>query len=438
MTKENTHDWFDDLGAVITEPLKFKAKLEIGEDAYTSLKVKKRLGEIWDVVGAATTGVWAANTTIVATTFFPTSGLLAWVGIGTAATPVGWVAAAAVISAGTCYGVIQYMKQQSRDKTTVIPKFINTPIDILGLMLFDLMMPLALKVAAVDGYIHEQEREYIKRYFVDEWGYDKDFINKGLVFTESHLSEFLIREVATSLAKLQKENRDCNFDAMVFEINLFLSNVMEADGRIDEREEMAIEKVNQIFSETGKRKLSGIFSIPLFGKDHEGNKNAQKNSRDENDLLSQRLSKATPVELVMMRELLGLGLSADIPEIISEYRMVVGNALANFARRFGAIDNLTYKAILVVILESLRPAGENIQIYMNKLKGIFTSKQGEAALVDLREEPKIIRGLEQALLDKVKELEAGDPKQFRLGKDVKATIEIIMIGRRQANELVSI
>jgi len=439
MTQENRHGWFDDLDAVIAEPLKFKVKLGIGEDAYTSLKMKKRLSKIWDVVGAATTGAWAANTTVVAATFFPTTGVLAWVGIGAAATPVGWVAAAAVMSAGTWYGVTQIMEKQSRDKTTTIPTFINTPIDVLALMLFDLMAPLALKVAIIDGHVHELEREYIKRYFVDEWGYDKDFINKGIAFTESKVPEFSIKDLAENLAELQKENRDCKFESMAYELNLFLSNVMEADGKIDECEEMAIERVNQIFHETGKWKFSDIFSFPSFGKDHEENSSAQENICDEDDLLDQRLSNATPVELVKMRKLLGLDVSADMSEIVSEYRMVAGNILANFARRFGALDSLAYKEILVAILESLRPVGEDIQIYMNKIKGIFTLRKRETALGDIREEQTIIKGLEQALLDKVKELEAGSAKQPRFGKDVvKATIEIIMIGRRQAAELESI
>jgi|GEM_PF-759623 len=436
MSQENTHGWFDDLDAVIAEPLKFKVKLGIGEDAYTSLKMKKRLGKIWDVVGAATTGAWAAKTTVVATTFFPTSGLLAWVGIGAAATPVGWVAAAAVMSAGTWYGVTQIMGKQSRDKTTTIPTFINTPIDVLALMLFDLMAPLALKVAIIDGHVHELEREYIKRYFVDEWGYDKDFINKGIAFTESKVPEFSIKDLAKNLAELQKENRDCKFESMAYELNLFLSNVMEADGKIDECEEMAIERVNQIFSETGKWKFSDFFSFPSFGKDHEANSGAQEVIFSEVDFLEQRLSNATPAELVKVRELLGLEMSVDASDIANEYRMVVGNTLANFARRFGTMDNLSYKEMLVAILENLRPVDEDIQIYMNKIKSIFSSKKGAVALGDLRRKQEIIAGLEQALLDKVKELEENDPKNPSFGRDVKATIEVIAIGRRQAAESI--
>ena len=298
MSKENADVGFDEVESVIAEPLKFKAKLGVGEDAYTSLKIKNRLSKIWDVLGAATTGAWVAGTSTVATTFFPASGLLAWVGIGTAATPVGWVAAAAVVSAGTWYGVTQLVEKQSRGKTTTIPTFISTPIDVLGLMLFDLMAPLALKIAAIDGHIHELEREYIKHYFVGEWGYDKDFINKGIEFTEKKISEFSIKELAKNLAELQKENRDCNFDAMVAELNLFLSHVMEADGKIDEREEMATEKVNQIFVETGRRSILDIFSFPPFGKDHEKNSNAEENICDEDDLPDQHLTNATSVEFV--------------------------------------------------------------------------------------------------------------------------------------------
>jgi uncharacterized tellurite resistance protein B-like protein len=432
------HDWFDSLDAIVAEPLKFKMKLAIGEDAYTTLKVKKRLGEIWDIIGAASTGGAILNSSVVASTFFPSSGFLAMIGIGTAVTPIGWVVAGTVLSGGAWYGVTQFIEMHSKEKVKVIPEFINTPIDVLGLMLFDLMAPLALKVAAVDGHIHENEMAYIKRYLIDEWGYDKDFIEKGVVFTEIRLSHFSIKEQAKALAKFQKENRDCNFEAMASELNLFLSNVMEADAIIDEREEMAIDRVNQAFSEARKFRFSDVFSFLPFQKKRKKDINIEANLTAKGGILDKRLSNATPEELVRLRQALTLDMNTDEPEIINTYRYAVGNTLANFARKFGVMENLSYKEILVALLESLRPVGEDIQIYKDKIISIFTLKKNDPVLDDDTDEQKIIEGLEQALLDKLESWKSEIQKPPRFGYELAATVEIIMIGRRQKTELKSI
>ncbi|MCZ6488581.1 MAG: TerB family tellurite resistance protein, partial [Gammaproteobacteria bacterium] len=79
--------WFHDIETIVSEPLNFKSKLAIGEDAYTSLKLKNAVFEAWEVAGVATTAVVVAKSSVVATTFFAPSGLLAMIGIGTAATP---------------------------------------------------------------------------------------------------------------------------------------------------------------------------------------------------------------------------------------------------------------------------------------------------------------------------------------------------------------
>jgi len=162
------------------------------------------------------------------------------------------VAVAGIITGTAWLGITRYMKDSTSSRVTVIPNFINTPLDILALGLFDLLVPLALKVADIDGNIDQTEKNQIRSYFVDEWGYDQSFVHEGIKFTESRLSDFTVKEIAQTLTDFKKENKDCNYEAMSKGILEFLHNVMEADGRIDEREEMAIERVQSIFKETGK------------------------------------------------------------------------------------------------------------------------------------------------------------------------------------------
>ena len=248
MNDQGQKDWFNNIEAVVTEPLKFKAKLHIGEDAYKSLKVKNAALGAWDTVGVATTAVSVAKSSAIASTFFAPSGFLAALGIGTAVTPIGWVVAAGIFSGGAWMGVTHYLKNASTSRVTVIPNFINTPIDVLAIEFFDLLAPLALKMANIDEHIDEAERTRINAYFVKEWGYDQSFVDEGLAFIEENLVEFDIRKLAAELAEFKMENPDCNYKEMAKDTLGFLKEITEADGRIDEREDMAMEVVQRIFN----------------------------------------------------------------------------------------------------------------------------------------------------------------------------------------------
>jgi len=248
-------DWFQDIETIISAPLNFKAKLAIGEDAYTALKVRNTVVQAWDVAGVATTAAVVAKSSVVASTFFAPSGLLAAIGIGTAVTPVGWVIAAGVVTGGAWYGITRHLKKASASRVTVIPNFINTPLDVLALGLFDLLVPLALKVAAIDGIIEEAERRRIHDYFVTEWGYDPKFVVAGINYIESILSGLSIKELAQTMAEFASENPDCNFKLMSQEILGFLRNIVQIDGRIDSPDEQAIAEIEAIFNSVNKFSL---------------------------------------------------------------------------------------------------------------------------------------------------------------------------------------
>ncbi|WP_170560508.1 TerB family tellurite resistance protein [Ruegeria lacuscaerulensis] len=251
------HGWFDGVDDVVHDDLRFKAKLGIGENAYTSVRVKKALFEAWDVAGVAATGAQVASSAMIAQKFFAAPSLLAAIGIGTAtaATPVGWIAAASVISGGAWLGITRYLKSDN-SKTTVIPTFINTPLDVLGLGIFDLLAPLAMKVAQVDGKVEETEEAAIRRYFVEEWGYSEQFAERGFEFVKLRLDEYNIKATAQTLGAFTRDNPDCSFDHMYSDIMTFLQTVAEADGILDEREEMALERISKVFAEEGKFSVS--------------------------------------------------------------------------------------------------------------------------------------------------------------------------------------
>jgi hypothetical protein len=248
-------DGFQGIDTIVAEPLKFKVKLAIGEDAYTSLKVKNAVVQVWDVAGVATTAAVVAKSSVVATTFFAPSGLLAAIGIGTAVTPIGWVVAAGVLSGGAWFGITRHLKKASASKVTVVPNFINTPLDVLALGLFDLMVPLALRVAAVDGHIEAVRRQHIDDYFVAEWGYDANFVDAGIRHIESSLGELSVVDQAQTMAEFASQNRDCNFAVMAQEILDFLRQIVASDGDVGRQDEKAIEEIERIFKSVNRFSL---------------------------------------------------------------------------------------------------------------------------------------------------------------------------------------
>ncbi|MGD8349774.1 MAG: TerB family tellurite resistance protein [Gammaproteobacteria bacterium] len=285
MNKKDQVDWFEGIETIVSTPLNFKAKLAIGEDAYTALRVRNAAVQVWDVAGVATTAAVVAKSSAVASTFFAPTGFLAALGIGTAVTPVGWVIAAGVVTGGAWYGITRHLKSAAASRVTVVPNFINTPLDVLALGLFDLLVPLAMKVAEADGHIDESRRRLIRDYFVKEWGYDPKFVVAGTNYIESTLDELSIEQLARTLAEFSAENRDCNFKLMAREILGFLRNIVEVDGRLNRRDEQAIGKIEAIFDSANRFSIRKKLRAGLSSIRHKAGKllSRRKPARDKHE-----------------------------------------------------------------------------------------------------------------------------------------------------------
>ena len=244
-------DALESVECVISEPIKFKLKLGIGDDAFTSLKLKKTLETMWGVKTGAAFGASAASSSAVAGTLFAGSGgFLSAIGFGAAAaTPVGWVMGAAVVSGGAFYGVMSLFDRYTYSRVSSVPKFINSPIDLLGANLFDMMASLALKVSDFGDGIDQAERIAIKDYCFEEWGFSQEYLDAALPIVETTIKDVNLKDLAKKIAEYQLDNPDCNPTAMRKDLKLFLEEIACADGQIDEREEIALEIVDQTFDQ---------------------------------------------------------------------------------------------------------------------------------------------------------------------------------------------
>ncbi len=240
-----------DIERVIADPLRFKQRLRIGEDAFKLLRIRKTLFSLWDASGAASAGVAVAKSTVVASAFFAPSapvGVLAWLGLAApAATPLGWVIAAGLAAGGGYYGVTRWLASGPDHLVDTIPKFINTPIDLLGAGLFETMAALALRVALADGQFDPLEREAIVEHFVADWGYDPAYVGAALADVEARIDERRLSVLARSLATFQAQNPDCNAAEMQAELMMFLRELVAVDGVITTREERAVKAIDSSF-----------------------------------------------------------------------------------------------------------------------------------------------------------------------------------------------
>lgn len=234
---------------VIADDLRFRRKLRIGENAYTALKTKRTLQEVAGVAGAAWAGSAVAASPVIATTFFAPTGLAAFFGLATAATPIGWVVVGAALAGGAYFDITRMLGGEQAIET--VPVFINSSVDELGQMLFGLIGSLAVRVALADGTFNSSERQTILANFVSEWGFDPVFAERALDALVETSQEQDLATIARAFATLTRDNPDCGAAEMQAELFELLDEVMRADGVIQVQEQAAISEICKAISGPG-------------------------------------------------------------------------------------------------------------------------------------------------------------------------------------------
>ncbi|WP_416758350.1 hypothetical protein ACNI65_17750 [Roseateles sp. So40a] len=229
---------------VVADPLRFKAKLAIGEAAYASLRMINRGREVWDVLGAAGAGAAVAKTGMVASL------------LGASATPIGWVAFAALASGGACYGMYRLLSSTKGDRVIEIPKYLNTPLDTLGLALFDLIAPLSLRLAAVDGAVEPGERQYLIDHLISDWGLNRAFVEQSVAAVEARLAGADLEAMAIEGAEFLHLNPDCNHAVIGKDLGVFMRGMLEAGGPLSAEESEALETVVRLLATAPPGELS--------------------------------------------------------------------------------------------------------------------------------------------------------------------------------------
>ena len=239
---------FEGIEQVVLDPLRFKAQLKIGENAYASLRTVNKTRELWDVLSGSFAGAALAKSGLVASTFFAPSGLLGALGIGTAVTPIGWIAFAALASGGAVYGVYRLLEQTKGSRVIEIPKFLNTPLDMLGMALFDLIAPISLRLAHLDGHINQAEKDLVSQHFIQDWGLDPAYVKRGMDLVAQSSQSADIDALARELSAFIHSNPDCNPRAIAADLVKFFQDIAEVDPHFSEDKNAALARVKELLS----------------------------------------------------------------------------------------------------------------------------------------------------------------------------------------------
>ena len=154
-------------------------------------------------------------------------GPLAFMGIGTTASHFAHIAFAESGSTALYFRIIRKVLNFSSDRVIAIPKFINTPMDLLAISLFDLMAPVLLKMCQVEGVVSGSEIE-----FVEDWGYNRGCFKLCLPIINDQIVGQQIKDLLLPHLEDIEENPGCNQVEIANDILPILKEVAEINGQL--------------------------------------------------------------------------------------------------------------------------------------------------------------------------------------------------------------
>ena len=142
-----------------------------------------------------------------------------------------------------------------RKRVFKIPKFINTPLDLLANQLLGLMLPLSIWIARSDDKeVSGEERKSISSYYADEWGYEEAFVERAIEkLTDksgagASTKTKTAKELAKSLSEYCVHNKDCNTGHIIEFLVGHLNELVETEGNHEYRERK-LQAVRELESE---------------------------------------------------------------------------------------------------------------------------------------------------------------------------------------------
>lgn len=358
---------------IIEHPLLFKAKLNIGDEAYAYLTKAEHFLDFSTTLAAG-----LAGGSIAGTVWFATLGPVAKLALvfGMATTPVGWLVGAGALSSVLTYALIKQRKSAKEATSIPVPRYLNTPLDLLAQSVISLIMPAAVRAACADGCLCERERETIRVYFTKEWGFNSEFVINAIREQEALIEGFNYEEYRQLLLAVDCANNEIKYDVIKTELSVILTDIIHADGEVTPEEERELESLIAILNKPVEPEVSSSASSILnvlkrrkeavvdiintkFGSNNIPEQKVQPSTKLNDDQLFQRLRQLDDNSLHSLL-VSGLRLSKDklvgmdSEELIllcsKELRSAAGSSARNF---FRDEHEFPYKQILIDVADRL-------------------------------------------------------------------------------------
>ena len=230
---------------VVADDLRFRRKLAIGADSFTSVKVLKLASLLGKMAVAAALGAFVSRLDFIAVLFDSCDSIFCNPFGSKSETPLYGVIGFAVLFA-LLYLILSVLHRRFiRSRAYVIPKFVNANINSLGGSLMDRLGSLALYVAISDGRLDPRESACIREYFIEEWGFDAHYTDEALDRLLKKAKWMTLDQIVTDLTTFARRHPDCNFTVICEDFFRFLSEIGAADKEIHEREEQAFKAIEK-------------------------------------------------------------------------------------------------------------------------------------------------------------------------------------------------
>lgn len=246
--QEDLHKFYEnDVWTVIEDAEKFRRKLDIGADAFQWLSKADHVGEL---VTSIASGTGVAG--VAYWTWLSSLGFIGKLGLtfGFLSTPVGWLALAGAGSAVVIFLTGRVVRSFRKKAIIEIPNFINTPLDLLGSSVAELLCPILLKIAHADDFFCDAERMKIESYFTEEWGFSNSYIKRLFDDLKPQIDSWEWSGLGDILKSIEKTG-DLKFEAMSAEIIRIANEVMATDGKIHPKENEEMLRLKQALKSKG-------------------------------------------------------------------------------------------------------------------------------------------------------------------------------------------
>ena len=230
---DELRDFFSsEVTAVIADSDTFRRKLGIGSDAF---KILTRAEATNKFVGAACGGAGIAGAAYAG--WFASLGVLGQMGVavGLVSTPLGWVGAAGATGAGMFLLTRRLLNAARREMTEEIPRFINTPLDVIGASICDILAPALCKIVIADGVVEDVELERVTSYFCAEWGFDRNYIDCVIKFDAEHFDDWDWSILSSLIGEVEKTG-DVKSKELIVELQRIAEEVALCDGSVSDSE----------------------------------------------------------------------------------------------------------------------------------------------------------------------------------------------------------